>query len=283
MKLKDIRSIHFIPAHKEIFLENIINKSEFKPDALVFDLEDGVLPEVKDFARERLTKMFSNTPEIKKFYSVIRPNNEKTPYFKKDREAINKINPDAILLAKVEGAKEIKRARKYFSHKPLIVAIETILGVENIDEILSALNKDDAVVVGYEDLSSELKIERPVDLSLTNPLTHLLFRVYTKARKYDVQIFDAVCRYYQEGDLEILKKECEFTSNLRFSAKFSIHPNQLTIINEYFDKKELMKFADDVVQKFYGIKDGSAVIVKDNQMMDTPSLKLYKKYKENDN
>lgn len=281
MNLREIRSIHFIPAHKENFLKNIL-ENDVKPDALVFDLEDSVLPEAKDTARETLLKMFENNNQIKDFYTVVRPNREDTQYFKEDKKAINKLNPDAVLLAKVENIKEIKKARKYFSNKPLIIAIETIKGVENIDEVLSVLNKEDVVVVGYEDLSSELGIERPIDLSSVNPLTHSIFQVYTKARKYNVPIFDAVCRYFQEDDLEILRKECEFTSALRFSAKFSIHPNQLSIINEYFDKEKINKFADDVVQKFYGVEDGSSVIVKDKQMMDTPSLKLYKKFK-NDN
>jgi len=282
MKLRDLRSIHFIPADKESFLKNIINNSETKPDSLVFDLEDSVLPEVKDSARETLANMFENTTQIRDFYTVIRPNKEGTDYFKKDKDIINKLNPDAVLLAKIENAKEIKKAKKYFSNKPLIVAIETISGIENINEILSTLNEEDVVVVGYEDLSSELEIERPLDLSSTNPLTHLIFQVYTKARRHDIPIFDAVCRYYQPEDLDILKRECSFTSNLRFSAKFSIHPNQIPTINEYFDKKKIKKFANDVVQQFYGIEDGSAVIVKDKQMMDTPSFKLYKKYKNDD-
>lgn len=283
MKLKNLRSLHFIPAHKTNFLERVLNEIEEKPDAIVFDLEDSVKPDAKEIARENLVKMLQdNKNKTGNYTLIIRPNKENTPYYKQDVKITQQLNPDAILLAKVEEKGEIKRAKKTYKNKPLIIAIETIRGVENIDTLLSFLNEDDAVVVGYEDLSAELQIERPQDLSSVNPLTHLIFDVYKSARKHSVIIFDAVCRYFKEEDLHVLEKECVFTSNLRFTGKFSIHPNQINLINRYFDKKKLQAFANDVVQRFYGVEDGSAVIVKDNQMMDTPSLKLYQKHKDND-
>ena len=77
-----------------------------------------------------------------------------------------------------------------------------------------------------------------------------------------------------------MKTPVLFTSDLRFAAKVSIHPSQVPLINKYFDKEKLITFAKNVVCTFSEIGDGSAVIVKDDQMMDTPSLKLYKKYFE---
>lgn len=283
MKLNSLKSLHFIPAHKTNFLERILNEIEEKPDAIVFDLEDSVKPDAKELARENLIKILQdNKTKTGSYTLIIRPNKEDTPYYKQDVKVIKQLNPDVILLAKVEEKGEIKRAKKIYKNKPLIIAIETIRGVENVDTLLSFLNEDDAVVVGYEDLSAELQIERPQDLSTVNPLTHLIFDVYKSARKHNVIIFDAVCRYFKEEDIHILEKECVFTSNLRFTGKFSIHPNQINLINTHFDKKKLQTLANDVVQQFYGVEDGSAVIVKNNQMMDTPSLKLYQKNKDND-
>ena len=280
MTIHSIKSLHFIPAHKTTFFDYIIKEAKTKPDALVFDLEDSVKPEAKDIARENLVKIFENNKEVlKNYFIIIRGNKEASEYYDKDIKVLKKLNPDAILLAKVEDKKEIKHARKVFKDKPIIVAIETIKGVENREQIIGCLQKDDVVVVGYEDLSAELMIERPKELSSVNPLTSLLFEVFKTARKYKIKIFDAVCRYYKEEDLKILENECEFTLALRFSGKFSIHPNQISLINAYFDKKKIMDFAADVVSKFNDVKDGTAVIVKDNQMMDTPSLKLYKRYK----
>ncbi|MCL5011241.1 MAG: aldolase/citrate lyase family protein [Patescibacteria group bacterium] len=231
MKLRDVRSLHFIPAHKTAFLEHLFKDVQTRPDAIVFDLEDSVKPEAKDLARENLIKVIKeNKDKLKDYVIIIRPNREGTPYYKKDVEAIQLLNPDAVLLPKVEDRKEIKRARKQYKNKSLIVAIETLVGIENIDSILSNLTEFDAVVAGYEDLSADLKIERPKDLSLTNPLTYLIFEVYISARKHSVIIFDAVCRYFKHEDLPILDRECDFTSNLRFAGKFSIHPNQISLI-----------------------------------------------------
>ena len=281
MKLNQLRSIHFIPAHKTEFLNNILNDKKIKPDALIFDLEDSIRPEAKNMARKNLIKMFTeNKEKLSNYILIVRPNKEGTSYNKEDVKIISQINPDVVLLAKVENEKEIAHARKTYKNKPLIVAIETILGVDNINKILDSLTENDALVVGYEDLSAELQIERPKDLASTNPLTYLIFEVYKSARKHNVILFDAVCRYFKEEDLQILEKECSFTSELRFTGKFSIHPNQINLINHYFDKTKLKEFANDIVQRFYNVEDGSAVIVKDKQMMDTPSLKLYEKYKK---
>lgn len=283
MTIQSIKSLHFIPAHKTNFFDHIIKKSKTKPDALVFDLEDSVKPEAKDIARKNLVKIFEDNREVlKNYFVIIRGNNETSQYYSDDVKVIKTLNPDAILLAKVEDKKEIKHTRKIFKDIPIIVAIETIKGIKNREQIIGYLQKNDAVVVGYEDLSAELMIERPKELSSVNPLTSLLFDVFKTTRKYKIRIFDAVCRYYKEEDLKILENECEFTSTLRFSGKFSIHPNQISLINSYFDKKRITDFATDIVDRFNDVKDGTAVIVKDNQMMDTPSLNLYKKYKNNE-
>jgi citrate lyase subunit beta/citryl-CoA lyase len=283
MTIHSIKSLHFIPAHKTNFFDYIIKEAKTKPDALVFDLEDSVKPEAKDMARENLVKIFENHREVlQNYFVIIRGNNEASEYYSRDIKVLKTLKPNAILLAKVEDKKEIKHARKVFKDIPIIVAIETIKGVENREQIIGCLQKDDAVVVGYEDLSAELMIERPKELSSVNPLTSLLFEVFNTARKHKIKIFDAVCRYYKEEDLKILENECEYTSTLRFSGKFSIHPNQIGLINSYFDKKRITDFAIDVVGRFNDVKDGTAVIVKDNQMMDTPSLNLYKRYGKDD-
>lgn len=275
MKSQELKSLHFIPANKPQYLDSIL-KSSLKPDALVFDLEDSIQPAAKDFARTALHKMLEkHKSKLKKYIIIIRPNTEKSPYFRKDASMIKRLNPNMILLPKVEKISTLKNARKIFKRKPIIAAIETIKGINVVDKIAANLTDLDALVVGYEDLSADLQIERPNDLNTINPLTQLIFTVFTTARKHKIRIFDAVCRYYKTNDLHWLEQECAFTSNLRFQGKFSIHPNQINIINKYFEPKKLHYQANQIVQQFYGIKDGSAIIVKDQQMMDTPSLKMY--------
>jgi citrate lyase beta subunit len=282
MKISSLKSLHFIPANKSAFLDHIIKSVDGKPDALVFDLEDSIKPEAKDWARDNLLKLFSDNKQIfDEYFIIVRINSISSSYCTDDIEALKNINIHAILLPKVENKSEIEHVRNIFNNIPVIVALETIKGIENRNEIISSLKNCDAVVVGYEDLSAELMIERPQDLSSVNPLTSIIFEVFNTARKYRISILDAVCRYYNEDDLSILKKECSFTSTLRFSGKFSIHPNQISIINNYFDKKKINDLAEIVINKFDSIVDASSVIVNDGQMMDTPSFKLYKEYRKN--
>ncbi len=141
------------------------------------------------------------------------------------------------------------------------------------------MNPDDLFAIGYEDLSAELLIERPADLSIENPLSKILTDCIISAREKDIIMIDAVSRKFGTPEnLEQLEKECQFALSLGLTGKVAVHPSQVPIINKVFNKEVLIKKAKNILSQFKELKDGSSVIVREGkEMNDLPSYKMYKK------
>lgn len=280
-----IKSLLFIPAIKEKYFDKILDlKNNNKPDGIIFDLEDSVNEEYKDNAREilfnRLIKNTGYKTNISNLYKIfIRINSFKTKWFAGDLDLVKKIAPDFVMLSKVEKEKELLLTRKKCKNPQLFVVIESIKGVKNREKILESMKPEDLFAIGYEDLSSELLIERPNDLSIENPISKILIDCIISARDKDIIMIDAVSRKFETPkNLKYLEKECKFTLSLGLTAKVAVHPSQVSIINRVFNKKILFKKARNVLGKFEKLEDGSFVIVsKNKEMIDTPSYKMYKK------
>lgn len=280
-----IRSWLFVPAVKEKFFEKIMTvEGEEKPDVIIFDLEDSVHPNHKSRAREILTSYLHDNEAYrrefsKKYVSVIRANAFGTDWFKDDMKTINRLKPDFFGMSKVESPDEIKYLRENSTVPQFFVPIETIKGFKKREGIIKELSTYDVLVLGYEDLSSELMIERP-DLDSMNPLTKIILRSVVSAREKDVVMIDAVSRKYGTPEnIRELEKECLHTCyNLGMSSKVGIHPSQISVINRVFDKRAILRRGEEVLGKFRELKDGSFVITNGGkEMMDTPSYKLYSK------
>jgi len=275
-----INSLLFIPATKERFYKKIFTlKGDKKPDGIIFDLEDSVHPKFKRKAREVLLKFFE-LPQNKKIFEeyiiLVRINPVTSTFFKEDLRLIRKIRPHILMTSKAETANELKIYKKIY--KQLFVVVETLKGIFNLRSILRETRKTDLFAIGYEDLSSELLIERPENLKDANPLTFILMYSIILSRYFSVPMIDAVSRYFKKTDLMKLKKECEYTARLGLIGKVAIHPNQIPIINRFFKRRkaEIKKNASKIIKKFTNLSDGSFVVV-DKGMMDTPSYKLYSK------
>lgn len=284
-----IQSFLMLPAIKEQFLLKLLTlKGKNKPDAVIFDLEDSISPNHKGEARETLKKYLIDDKSFRdtifsNYVVWIRVNRFDTPYYKEDLKLVSKIKPHFILLAKVETTKEIDMIRAAIKGVQLCTPIETIKGYENREQILKHLNWFDCFCIGYEDLSSELLIERPDRLDQINPLSLIINNSLISARKYNRVIVDAVCRKFgTKKNLKNLEDECQLASNIGFSSKIAIHPSQIAIINKHFDKKNLLEKADKILKSFNKLNDGTSVVTtEDKQMLDTPSVRMYKRVKAN--
>lgn len=278
----------FVPAIKERFFDKILELNDGeKPDAIIFDLEDSVDEQYKNDARKilfnRLVKDIQFRAKINSLYKIfVRANSSQTKWFSDDLNLIKEIEPDFVMLSKVEDEKELSLVKKKSKCPQLLVAIESIRGFKNREKILGQMKSKDIFVIGYEDLSGELLIERPDNLSVENPLSKILMDCIISARERGVIMIDATSRKFGTPEnLEQLDKECRFTLSLGLSGKVTVHPSQIPIINTVFDKKALIKKAEKVLTQFNELKDGSSVIVREGkEMNDMPSYKMYKKMLE---
>ncbi len=190
---------------------------------------------------------------------------------------IAKIKPDVLMTAKVETAREVKQYKK-ISCKQLFVVVETLNGVENIQEIAREMRKTDLFAVGYEDISAELMIDRPEKLDSLNPVSHIMLQSLIVARQHNIQMIDAVSGFFKtKQDLGKLKNECIYTAGLGMVGKVAIHPNQIRIINTIFKKKkkDMRERAFKIIEKLEKTTDGIHVgLDENNKMIDTPSYKM---------
>jgi len=276
-----IASFLFVPAIRKEFIDKIISLDGLnKPDGIIFDLEDAVHSDYKEEARENLKKLLSNKrlPQLRKKYIIcVRINDSRTKWFKDDLKFVNIMKPDFLMLAKVESGQEIKIIRNKSKVKQLIVTVETLKGIKNISSIAAEMNFYDLLMPGYEDLSSELLIERPPNLNSENPVTYSLFKCLVEARNKGLLMSDAPSRkFFGQKALKEFKKECVFNRENGLSCKMAIHPNQVAVINKIFDKKIILDKAKKVLERFKNIKNGTFVVVDDHkEMIDTPSYKMY--------
>ena len=277
-----IKSWLFVPAIREDFFEKLIQlEGKNKPDAIIFDLEDSVAKEYKKDARKKLSRLLKTSVLSKnikdKFITCIRVNNIHTHFFNADVDTVRDISPNFIIFPKVQNSKEIPIYRKIAKKSQLFIAIESLQGINSLDSILKKLTGTDCFALGYEDLSAQLQIERPSDLNSVNMLTHLILNGLVKSREFGIPIIDAVSRKYSKKDTALFRRECKFMSDIGFFSKVCIHPNQVSPTNKIFEKKiiEIRKRAKQVLGNFKELKNGTAVITPNNEMLDTPSYKLY--------
>lgn len=284
IELNQINSLIFVPAIKKSFYDKILTfKKADKPDGIIFDLEDSINIKYKAKAREVLLNSLSTTNYrnilFDNYLIVIRVNPINSEWFNDDIKLINKIKPDILMTSKVETGNEVREYKKIAKH--LIIVVETLNGINNLEKIIKEMGSGDLFVIGYEDLSSELMIERPKNLNSFNPLFHILMRSLIIARQNNIQMIDAPARFFKtKQDIAKFKNECRYTAGLGMIGKMAIHPNQICVINSIFKNKknEMLKKAQKILNKFARLKDGSSAIVNEhNEMMDTPSYKMANK------
>lgn len=284
VNLNNINSLLFVPAIKEKFYNKIFTlKGSNKPNGIIFDLEDSVDIKSKKSARDILLKFINNSNNRNKLFgqytTLIRINPFSSKFFKDDINLVKKIQPNILMLAKIETVDEIKIYKKIY--RQIFVVVETLKGISNLEKILQEMRNTDLFAIGYEDLSSELLMERPKNLNSLNPLSHLLLDSVITARRFNVPMIDAVSRLFKtQTDLQELKKECLYTTELGLIGKVAIHPNQVTTINKIFQqkKKKEKQRAHKIITNFDNLTDGSFVFVdENNEMIDTPSYKMAKK------
>jgi len=271
------RNLLFIPALKAKDYSQNLNR--YNLDGIIYDLEDSISFSHKKLARETLRSYLKeNTPHNNIF---IRINSVKDTNYDSDWQLVLEVKPNGILLPKVETLEDIQDVEKKIKDYKklngkdlsLFVAIETLRGYYNREEILGEAEKIDLFAVGYEDMSYSLGIDRP-ELFAPNPLNQILLNCIISAKMHNVPMIDAVSRKFKSTDLDALRKETEYGKSVGLFGKVAIHPNQINIINEVYRIDRLVDKSKQKIREFQK-KDGISVIVNENgEMEDVPSLKL---------
>ena len=269
-----IRSMLFLPGNTPNI---IVNGEILGADAVILDLEDAVAPAEKDSARilvrNALKYMGFGACKV-----IVRINSIDTEFWQKDLDAIIPVRPDLIMPPKVSCAADVCQVDQYISlleeklgieknSVGLIPLIETALGVENAFQIASASKRVQAIFLGGEDLTADLRCKRTKE---GNEINYARCRMVCAARAAGVEVYDTP--FTDVNDDEGIYTDAQYAKSLGFTGKSSISPRHLEVINRVFSPtlKEI-QYAYEVIEAIETAKaQGKGAIALYGKMIDAP-------------
>jgi len=280
------RSAHFVPGANEKMLHKSIATAA---DCLILDLEDAVVPERKDDAREVVSEWLRDV-DFQGKERTVRMNPLDTPWGLRDLEVTMRHPPDAYVVPKVSTLQqletisaEINRWEAQYGHPEnavglILVSTETPLGALNI-ATFAQCPRVISMSWGAEDLSAALgapRNRRP-DGSYLDVFSYCRTMTLLAAAAGEVQPMDTV--YVDFNDPEGLRAECQEAAWMGYTGKITIHPNQIDIVNAAFspDADEVDE-AQRLVEAFAtAAEQGLMAISFEGKMVDVPHLTRAKK------
>jgi citrate lyase subunit beta / citryl-CoA lyase len=276
------RSIHFVPGGNEKMLNKALGLAA---DSLILDLEDSVTPDRKGIARDEVCDWLANA-NFKNQEKLVRINPMDSEWGREDLEAVLQHRPDGIVLPKVLDLKAVHAVDQliinqekvagadYSDIKLLLIGTEMAAAVFNLAQMVNH-ERVDGVTWGAEDLSVSLgaRAKRDEQGNYLEVFSFVRSMCLLAAVAAKVQPIDAV--YVDIKNTEGLAKECKTAADMGFTAKLTIHPDQIDIVNEAFTPSVAeIDAATALVAAFEEQEAKGAMAFKfDGEMVDVPHLK----------
>ena len=273
MKLR--RTMLFMPGNNPAMIQDA---AILGADSIILDLEDAVSLTEKDSARI-LVREAIKIVDYSEVEVVVRINPLTTEFADEDIEVIARVKPDALMIPKAteEDLEEIdKRLKKIEDEEgfescsiKLIPIVETAYGVENVYNIIKSSSRVVAVLLGAEDLTSDLGIKRTKE---GNEILFARNRVAIACKALKVDSIDTP--FTDTNDFEGLRKDVNLAKSLGMTGKASINPRQIdTIHSIYAPTAEEIIYAQRVLDAMKEAEDeGKGVFSLDGKMVDAPII-----------
>jgi len=265
--MSEPRSWLFVPADSEKKIGKAIDS---EADAIIFDLEDSVVPAQKAAARDILKALPGRKGGPQWWVRINPPGSE---FHKDDLELLGIGDIHGIVLPKAESGADVME----LSHRTGTIPVHAIV-TETAASLFGLLSYRDpalplaAMSWGAEDLSAALgaasKYDADGNLSFTYRLARSLCLAGAVAA--GVQPVDGVFADFRDD--EGLKRESEAAAREGFTGKLAIHPAQVPIINAAFTPSDDdVRHAEAIVAAFEAHPDAGVLSV-DGKMVDRPHL-----------
>jgi len=275
MKLR--RSMLFVPGDKAGMLSTSF---VYKPDAVMFDLEDAVATREKDSARLMVYQALQH-PAYRDIETVVRINGVNTDFWLNDLEASIRGGVDVVRLPKTENAQEIheleahvatieKACGRPVGDTKLMAAIESASGVVNAVAIASASPRMTAIAIAGFDYLVDMHTRRSDGWE--PELFYARAAVLHAARAARIDAFDVV--YGNVNDDEGFLREVRIAKQLGFNGKSLIHPKQIDLLHKaYAPTDEEVNHAKRVIAAAEEARGkGLGVVSLDGKMVDPPVI-----------
>ncbi|MBC9130143.1 citrate (pro-3S)-lyase subunit beta [Frischella sp. Ac48] len=271
------RSMLFLPGANAAMLSTSF---VYKPDSIMFDLEDAVSIKEKDSARLLVAQTLL-LPVYREhgIETVVRINALNTPFGLKDLEAVVRAGVDVVRLPMTNSAEDIheleahverieKECGREVGSTKLMAAIESALGVVNAVSIAKASPRLIGIALAAFDYLVDMQTERGDGTELF----YARCAVLHAARVAGIDAFDVV--YSNVNDDEGFLKEVSLIKKLGYNGKSLINPRQIELLhNAYAPTAAEVENAQKVVEAAEeGERKGLGVISLNGKMIDAPII-----------
>lgn len=269
------RTMLFMPGNNPGML---LNAPILGADAVILDLEDAVSLTEKDSARILVKEAIKNL-DYSKVELVVRINPMDNEYGPVDIDTIARVKPDTIMVPKadeeeiklVDGILDKIEAEEGFEKGSikLIPLIETAFGLETVYDVINASKRNVAILLGGEDLTSDLGIKRTKE---GEEIFYARNRVATACRAARIDSIDTP--FTDTNDYEGLAKDTAKAKSIGMTGKAAINPRQIDTIHSVLAPTVAeVKHALRVVDAYDEAKsEGKGVFSLDGKMVDAPVL-----------
>ena len=278
MKLR--RSMLFVPGSNAAMLSNSFI---YKPDSIMFDLEDAVALKEKDSARLLVAHALQH-PLYQEIETVVRVNPLDSEFGLLDLNAVVRAGVDVVRMPKTETAQDVvdmdnaitdieKACGREVGSTKMLAAIESPLGITQANQIATASKRLIGIALGAEDYVRNLKTERsPEGIELLFARCSIL----QAARAAGIQAFDTV--YSNANNEEGFLKEAALIKQLGFDGKSLINPRQIELLHNLFapTQKDVDQAKRIIEATEEAEKQGSGVVSLNGKMIDAPIIERAK-------
>lgn len=261
-----LRSWMFVPASNQRFLDKVYEMAT-SPDAVFFDLEDGVVPREKGAARQRLAQTFSEARPGP--LRVVRVNPPGTEWFREDA-LVARDGAEAVCVPKVEGIDDVVAVRDVLGDAiPIVAAIESPLGLLRAFEIAHDAPGVAALMLGTEDYALDLGLPAARE-GEARTLSYARAALANAAAAAGALSIDGV--FPDLDNEEGLAADIRLSREYGFTGKSTFNPRQIPAINAGFDPSEKdLEYARTVVQAFHHANArGDGAVAIGGQLVDLP-------------
>jgi citrate lyase subunit beta/citryl-CoA lyase len=269
------RSMLFLPGANAAMLSTAF---VFRPDSIMFDLEDAVSLREKDTAR-LLVFHTLRLPMYSDIEKVVRINPLSTPFGQADLEAAVRGGADVIRLPKTDCAEDVheleaaveaieRSCGRSVGSTQLMAAIESASGVVNAVAIAKASPRLIGIALAGFDYVMDMQTERGDGTELF----YARCAVLHAARAAGIDAFDVV--YGNVNDDEGFLKEVDLIKRLGFNGKSLINPRQIELLHRaYAPTEEDVDHAHRVIAAAEDAeRRGLGVIALNGKMIDAPVI-----------
>jgi len=275
------RAILYMPGHDR---EKIIKSLTLGVDSICMDMEDAVLLERKQEAREVVIEAL-NSLDFGRTEKLIRINPINSGFEVDDLASVIPAHPDGVIIPKVEQRDHIRwvsdRINKierqqqwHIGEIPILAIIETARGITNLHSIAEADPRVSALIIGAEDLAADIGATRTQEGS---EVFYARSALITHAASAGLQAIDMV--FVDINDMAGLTHEAEHGAKIGFAGKQIIHPKQVYPVQEAFSPdSDTIEYAVRIIESYeIHQQSGKGVFTINGKMIDAPTLKFAKR------